>query len=94
MTEKALKDMTEEEMLAEAEKLDKEFDELLVAAIRIDDNLEHDYITPEEEMERYAEIFRKSQELQDKKTEMVAEALKHGYRKVLELLEFCKPKAG
>lgn len=90
MTEKELRKMTEEEMLAEARQFKKEADALLTAAMRIENELEHDYITPEEEMEHYAEIFKKSQELCDKKTEMVAEALKKGYQKVLELLEFCK----
>lgn len=90
MSEKKLTDMTEKEMLAEAEKLKKEADTLLAAAMRIENALEHDYITPEEEMKCYAEIFKKSQELNDKKTEMVAEAKKKNYRKVLELLKFYK----
>jgi len=90
MTEKNLKDMTEEEMLEKAKQLKAEADALLTAAMRIEDELEHDYITPEEEMERYAGIFQKSQELQNKKTELVAEALKRGYWKVLKLLEFHK----
>ncbi len=92
MTEKKLTDMTEKEMLAEAEKLKKTADELLVAAMRIENELEHDYITPEEEMERYSEIFKKSQELHNKKTEIIAEALKKNFRKVLELLEFRKAR--
>ena len=88
MAEKELAKMTEEEMLEEAKRLKNEADALLVAAMRIEDELEHDYITPEEEMERYAEIFKKSQELYNEKTAMAAEALKKNYRKVLELLEF------
>jgi hypothetical protein len=90
MAEKELTKMTEEEMLEKAKQLKAEADALLAAAMRIENELEHDYITPEEEMERYAEIFKKSQELCDKKTEMVAEALKNNYRKVLELLECCR----
>ena len=88
MTEKNLREMTEEEMLAEAKKLKKEADALLAAAIRIENELEHDYITPEEEMKRYAEIFQKSQKLQDKKIELVAEALKKNYPEILKILEF------
>ncbi|MDP1629181.1 MAG: hypothetical protein Q8L57_01020, partial [bacterium] len=91
MAEKELKDMTEEEMLEEVKKLKQEADNLLVAVMKIEDQLEHDYITPREEAERYAEIFKKSQELQDKKTELIGEALKKKYRRVLALLKFCKP---
>ncbi len=91
MAEKELKEMTEKEMLEEAKKLKREVDNLLVAAMRIEDQLEHDYITPEQEIHRYAEIFKKSQELQARKIELVSEALKKKYRQVLVLLESCKP---
>lgn len=90
MAEKEPVKMTEEEMLEEAKKLKTEADALLAAAMRIENELEHDYITPEEEMERYAEIFQKSQELEKKKIKLVTEALKRGYWKVLEVLKFCR----